>query len=223
MKAYLTTTELPSTAWSSRKRWEYSVQKCCAGEDMRSHVALYFTNRPVHMREYTHNSDVSARGAADVSWDFTSRPFAGFVKINSPRSWYSSFPGAKVYFYSIIGVDAHKLHAAAAAFADDRPPYHYDYKWNAACPWYPCTCNCGRKYTNRPTNCVGATLTVLAIAKGASGDPESTRTTLNLDRTAEWLMPSDAVRQLQDAKIIDKNSTEDVIEIQSRPLLTMKR
>lgn len=187
---------------------------------MRSHVALYFRDRPPARRVAPHGSDDSAIGAKDVSWDFTARPFAGFVALNAYSSWYRTYKTAKIHIYELC-VDAEKLHEAAIDFSKDPPPYFEDYKWNTVCPCYPWRCcSCG-SYGRRPTNCVGATLTVLAMAKGAEADPESVKKTLSLSRTAEWLMPSDVVRQLQEAGMLLKEK-EVVSPRSNQPLLIMR-
>ena len=54
MKVFLTTTKLKKTAWEGQGWWmeaQYHMQACRSGEDeMRSHVALLFEDRPFQMR-----------------------------------------------------------------------------------------------------------------------------------------------------------------------------
>lgn len=167
--------------------YRYWVQRCYAGEEMRSHVGLYFEN-------------VDNKKA--ISWDFTAEQFAAFGQIEDPNYWYAKYTTAKVYMYE-LSVDVDKLYQLAQRFTEYPPPYSHAYKLNTVCPWYPWRCcSCG-SVQNRPTNCVGATMTVIAMVKGATSDPKSVMETLKLDHTAEWLMPSYAVKQLQKTGIIN--------------------
>ena len=177
MRVLFTTTELPETAWDGFGWWvgtQYHLQRCRTGSDMRSHVALLFEDVPWHLRTAPGGSSHSALGAADVSFDLTSRPFCGFTRMDDPASWYSQFPGAIVDAYEIVAQDQHALalraHAAATRMAENAPPYNDSWKWNATYfPWWPFP---GASFDARPrrergTNCVGATLQVLEEAREA--------------------------------------------------------
>lgn len=202
---------------------------------MRSHVALFFEDRPPHLRERSAGDAFSAEGASHVSWDYTSRPFVGFSVMTAPDSWYFNFKTARVYFYDLQGVDALQLHRAAEMFSESAPPYSRNYGVNSCLtPWFPWRCCCydlSVKHARRPTNCVGATLTVVAMARQAERTgtvellpPEQVKDELGLDRLAEWLLPSEALRQLQrDNGAVGDECVRRVQERRAVPLLLMDR
>ena len=168
MRVLLITTELKKTAWEGLGWWveaQYHIQRCRSGARMRSHMALLFEDVPQALR--------TASGGSVVSFDFTSRPFCGFSRMDDPNSWYARFEGAVVESYQIQTSDQHLLairaHAAATRWANDPPPYNDSFKWNAACfPFwpYPGASFDGRPRRERGTNCVGMTLSILEEALG---------------------------------------------------------
>lgn len=176
MRVFLITVELQKTAWEGMGWWvaaQYHIQRCRSGDRMRSHLALLFQDVPPDLRTAPGGSSRSALGAAVVSFDFTSRPFCGFSRIDDPTNWYAKFKGAVVEAYHIQAPDQHLLalraHAAATRWAHNPPPYNDSFKFNAACfPFwpYPGASLDGRSRQERGTNCVGITLAIIEEALG---------------------------------------------------------
>lgn len=220
MKVFLTTTKLKKTAWEGKGWWveaQYGMQTCRSGEDdMRSHVALLFEDRPFQMRTAPGGSSRSARGAATVSYDFTSRPFSGFTRIEDSKSWYSQFKDPQVDVYEIRSRDpdfAAKAHAVATRWAEAPPPYEDSFKWNAwIVPFwpYPGASLDGRPRMQRGTNCVGATMSVL---EEAAGEP------LGLGWQFESYLPGKLPAELQRLGVLGEKVRTFTVGRETMPLL----